>query len=88
MKDDELVCRCGEVTLQEIREAIRGGARDVNAVKRWTRAGMGLCQGKTCGQLVARIISEELGIPLSEVKTGTARAPIRPIPAGILGDAS
>jgi len=84
MTEDTLVCRCSEVTVREVQEAIRAGARDVNAVKRWTRAGMGLCQGKTCGPLVRRILSKELGVPLSAIKPGTVRPPVRPIPVGVL----
>ena len=43
LKDDMLVCRCEEVTVADIKKAIRDGAGDVTAVKLRTRAGMGLC---------------------------------------------
>jgi NAD(P)H-nitrite reductase large subunit len=43
MNDDVIVCRCEEVTLGEVRRAIREGAIDVHGVKLHTRAGMGLC---------------------------------------------
>ena len=48
------VCRCETVTEGEIRDAIRApaGARDVDGVKRRTRAGMGRCQGGFCGAKV------------------------------------
>ena len=78
--EGRIICRCEEITLGEIREAIESGARDVDAVKRMTRAGMGLCQNKTCYNLVAQIIHEETGVTLSELKPFTARPPIRPIP--------
>ena len=61
--DERIICRCEEVTLGEIRRAIREGARDLDAVKRMTRTGAGLCQSKTCYNLVARIIHAETGIP-------------------------
>jgi len=63
------VCRCEQVTLAEIKQAIRSplGARTVNGVKMRTRAGMGRCQGGFCGPDVVRILSEELGIPMTEV---------------------
>jgi len=65
----KLICRCEQVTKAEILEAIRGplGARSVNAVKMRTRAGMGRCQGGFCGPEVVRILSEELGVPMTEV---------------------
>ena len=54
--DDVLVCRCEEVTAADIRKAIADGARDVTGVKLRTRAGMGLCQGRTCEVLVQAIL--------------------------------
>ncbi|MGQ9595626.1 MAG: (2Fe-2S)-binding protein, partial [Anaerolineae bacterium] len=48
MNDDEIIiCRCEEVTKGEILEAIRDGCDSVIWIKRKTRAGMGLCQGRT-----------------------------------------
>ncbi len=79
-----IICRCEEVTEEEIREAIRAGAKSVDAVKRRTRAGMGLCQAKTCYQLVAKIISEETKKPLAEITPSTVRSPIRPISVKLL----
>ena len=80
--DNVVICRCQEVTKGEIRQAIAEGALTVDGVKRRTRAGMGLCQGKTCYRLVAKIISEETGKPMSELFPSTARPPVRPLPAG------
>lgn len=82
--DDMLVCRCEEVTLGEIKEAIRQGARDVTGVKRRVRAGMGLCQGRTCEKLVQQILCQELGITPKETGSSTARPPVRPISFGEL----
>ena len=64
-----IICRCETVTEAEIRAAIRRpvGARSIDGVKRRTRAGMGRCQGGFCLPRVAAIISEETGIPLSEI---------------------
>ncbi len=85
MREDDniVICRCQEITKGEIRQAIAEGALTVDGVKRRTRAGMGLCQGKTCYRLVARIISEETGKPMSELLPSTARPPVRPLPCGI-----
>jgi NAD(P)H-nitrite reductase large subunit len=83
--DERIICRCEEVTLGEIRKAIREGARDPDAVKRMTRTGAGLCQSKTCYNLVAQIIHAETGIPLSELLPYTTRPPVRPIPVRCWG---
>lgn len=77
--DDMLICRCEEVTRKEVIEAIREGAVTVDAVKRRTRAGMGLCQGRNCGKTVSRLIAEELGKPVSSVPPASKRPPVRPV---------
>ena len=71
----KLICRCEVVTEAEIRAAIRRpvGATSIDGVKRRTRAGMGRCQGGFCSPRVAEILSEELGIPMTEVtKSGNS----------------
>ena len=83
--DDMLVCRCEEITAGEIRRAIRDGAKDITQVKLRTRAGMGLCQGRTCEFLIQQILSQELGIRRSETGFSTPRTPQRPITFGTLG---
>ncbi len=65
--DDALVCTCEGISKQAILSAIARGARDIDGVKRRTGAHMGNCQGSRCEAIIARIISDELGIPLSEV---------------------
>lgn len=84
MTKQHLICRCEEVTEEEIRQAVRDGADSIAGVKRRTRAGMGLCQGHTCSGLVARIIAEETGKPLAEILPATVRPPVRPISVKIL----
>ena len=85
LNDDVLVCRCEEITAGEIRKAIREGARDVTQIKLRTRAGMGLCQGRTCEFLVQQILSQELGVGREETGYLTPRTPQRPITFGTLG---
>ena len=64
-----IVCRCETITEGEIIDAIRApsGARDVDGVKRRTRAGMGRCQGGFCGSKVVEILARELDVPMSEI---------------------
>ncbi len=77
--DHILACRCMEVTEKEIREAVRQGAITVDAVKRATQACFGLCQSKTCFTIIARIIGEETGKPVSEILPIKIRIPVRPL---------
>ena len=81
---DELICRCEEVSREEIEKAIEEGAVTINEVKRFTRAGMGLCQGRTCRRLVERILSEKTGVPLSEIQPSTYRQPVRPVRSDLI----
>jgi len=60
-----IVCTCEFVSEAEIVEAVRRGARTLDAVKRRTRAGMGECQGGFCTLEIALILSRETGVPLN-----------------------
>ena len=64
-----IVCRCETITEGEIIDAIKApaGARDVDGVKRRTRAGMGRCQGGFCGSKVVEILARELGCEINDI---------------------
>lgn len=64
-----IVCRCETITEGEIIDAIKApaGARDVDGVKRRTRAGMGRCQGGFCGSKVVEILARELNTEMNEI---------------------
>ena len=83
---DFVICRCEEVTRNVIIEAIRDGAHTINNVKRLTRAGMGLCQGKTCCLLVSRLLSRELDIPMKEIEPYSIRPPVRPLKFSVMAE--
>lgn len=51
-----VICRCEEVTRADVLQAIAEGCHTVESVKRATRAGMGACQGRTCGRLIQQIL--------------------------------
>ncbi len=74
-----IICRCEEVTKDEVLEAIGVGAISINAIKRLTRAGMGLCQGKICCRLLSLLLSDELKTPLGELEPYSVRPPVRPV---------
>lgn len=64
-----IICRCETITEGEILDAIHApaGARDVDGVKRRTRAGMGRCQGGFCGSKVVELLARELGVEINEI---------------------
>ncbi len=71
-----VVCRCRDITLGEVREAVRRGAVTVDGVKRRTGAGMGRCQGARCMQAVAEVLAQEQNIPLRSVTKDGPGSPI------------
>ena len=77
--DDTIICRCEEVTKGEIRRAIYDGIFTLTEMRRYLRAGMGLCQGQTCGNLVKRLIAKELKISPLDLTPSVSRPPIRPV---------
>ena len=72
----QMVCRCEQVSKGEVIDCIRRncGARTVKGVKKRVRPGFGKCQGGFCEPLIMKILSDELGIPLNEVKYKSRRS--------------
>ena len=69
----------------DLSSLLGNGAPNPDQVKRLTRAGMGLCQGRRCREQVAALLALGAGTPLAEVPLATHRAPVRPIPLGLAG---
>ena len=84
MSDNEIVCRCSDLTRQDIKNLIEQGYTTFDEIKRISRAGMGPCQGRTCMPLIMKEISQITGIPMDEIRPGTYRPPIKAIPIGII----
>lgn len=76
----KIVCRCQDITEEEVVEAIQQGATTIDEIKRLVRAGMGPCQGRTCRRLVSQILARELKKPVSDIYPPTFRPPNRPVP--------
>jgi D-hydroxyproline dehydrogenase subunit alpha len=82
-----VVCRCEEVTRADLDAAI-ASTGDVNVIKSYTRAGMGLCQGRNCRRQIAALVAAATGTPIADVPAATARPPARPVPLAALADDS
>src|SRR6267378_1401815 len=82
--DDTIACRCEEVTVGQIRRAVRLGAPGPNQLKAFTRCGMGPCQGRVCGPIVGAVIAEARGLPIRDIGTYRPRAPYKPVTVGAL----
>ena len=77
--DTEVLCRCEEVTAGDVRRAVGAGHRSPNAVKFFTRCGMGPCQGRQCAESVAQLIASETGQAPGDVEPYRVRTPLKPI---------
>ncbi len=75
-----IVCRCEEVTLGEVEMAMADAGNALGSVKRLTRAGMGRCQGRYCGPLLAGLLAARTGQAPDEFAFFAPRPPIRPVP--------
>lgn len=80
--DHTIVCRCEEVTLGEIRKAVKQGAVSINDIKRRTRLAMGHCQGRFCGQAINELFCRLSG-ELRKFDYFTPRIPVRPVPFNV-----
>ena len=76
-----IVCRCENVSEGEIIDAIKRGARTLDGIKYRTRAGMGRCQGGFCTPRILKIMSRELGIPVTEITKKGGDSLIMPLEA-------
>jgi hypothetical protein len=84
---DTVICRCEEVSRQRLDEAIRA-SDDLNTVKSYTRAGMGLCQGRNCMRHIQSMIAAAKGTTIDTVGMSTQRPPVRHVPLSALADES
>ncbi len=78
-KESPIICRCEEVTLDEIERVIDSGITDFEELKRLTRVTMGPCGGKNCKLVVLGILSRKTGVPISNLSHGTSRPPAKPV---------
>ncbi|HHW45196.1 MAG TPA: (2Fe-2S)-binding protein [Desulfotomaculum sp.] len=84
MEEKTIICRCEDVTLEEVRQLLREGARTLDEIKRLKRCGMGPCQGRTCRPLIAAEITRATGQDPATLQMPTFRPPAVPIKLGIL----
>jgi NADPH-dependent 2,4-dienoyl-CoA reductase/sulfur reductase-like enzyme len=76
----DIVCRCEEITVGELQNAVAQGCTDANRVKAFTRCGMGPCQGRMCGPTAAEVIARTLHQRADQPGQFRVRLPVRPVP--------
>ena len=82
--DGTIICRCEAVNQGAIRTAIEDGFRDLSGIKRQTRSGMGLCQGRYCAAVVSEILARQTGTDVGGYVPLKVRPPLTPIRASEL----
>ena len=74
-----IVCRCEEITAQQINDTVALGCPGPNQMKSFLRCGMGPCQGRLCGLTVTELIAEARGVSPQDVGYYRLRPPVKPI---------
>lgn len=76
---DPVVCRCEDIRLSQVEQAIEAGYDSFDEIKRILRVGMGPCQGKTCQRIILGVLSRKLGVPVDQLAPMRVRSPIKPV---------
>ena len=71
---------------RSLETLLEDGPANPDQIKRLTRAGMGVCQGRRCRDQVAMLLAIAADQPFGTIPLATHRAPVRPIPLKIMAD--
>ena len=80
--DEVIVCRCEDIQMGELRQAVKDGYTTPSALKVAVRSGMGNCQGRTCGPVIYDLMSLLTGKPHEEAGAFSVRPPVKPATIG------
>lgn len=83
--DKMIICRCEEVSLQDIKNTADKYNCSAREVKLRTRAGMGYCGGRTCRKAVDAVLEEVTGEKPGHELPLKVQPPVRPVPLSVLG---
>ncbi len=77
--DDTIICRCEDVKMGDIREAVSSGFISPGSLKTSVRAGMGNCQGRTCGPIIYDLLAASSGTKGNNFTPFSNRPPLKPV---------
>ena len=86
--DQTIICRCEEVSLEDIQQTASNYNCSAREVKLRTRAGMGYCGGRTCRPAVDAVLEAVTGESAGHEIPLKVQPPIRPVSLSILGGQS
>lgn len=78
--------RPAALACRSLATLLHDGPPDQDQIKRLTRAGMGVCQGRRCRDQVSLILAAAAGLAPQDAPFAGYRAPVRPIPLAVLAD--
>ncbi|MBC7521803.1 MAG: FAD-dependent oxidoreductase [Sandarakinorhabdus sp.] len=78
--------RSPAIAARSLCTLLNDGPPDQDQVKRLTRAGMGVCQGRRCRDQVSLLLAAAAGLSPEAAPFTGYRAPVRPIPLAVLAD--
>src|SRR5258708_34837905 len=82
-----MLCRCEDVTLDDLEHCVSRGYRDIEEVKRYTGFGTGPCQGKECLAPVATQLAKLCEQEPATIRPFTSRPPLAPTALRLLAHA-
>ena len=80
------LARSAAMCARSLETLLGDGPANPDQIKRLTRAGMGVCQGRRCRDQVAMLLAIEADLPFGTIPLATHRAPVRPLPLRIIAD--
>lgn len=86
MTAEATLCRCESIARGGFERQLQENPHvaSTDAAKLLTRVGMGMCQGRMCGDNAARVLAAARGLTAADVGPFQAQAPVRPVLLGIL----
>lgn len=80
---DTVICRCEELSCQQVSKALDKGVTSLASLKAATRLGMGRCQGRYCVPIAVQLLAQR------SHETGATglfapQVPVRPVPVSAL----
>lgn len=88
MSAKTIVCRCEDVTLEDLEHAAKLGYITIDEAKRFTGLGTGMCQGRGCQALACRELARFSQRLAATMEPFTVRPPYEPVSLGALARAS
>ena len=86
MAKANVICRCEEIEIDEIRKWIAAGYTEFDELKRMLRVGMGPCQGRGCRDIILRELAKATGRNVADIAPGTIRPPVKPLKISLLAE--